>query len=158
MTPKMTIAFTQQTVNPQEETEVLVQCEIMIIHRFTRIQFSCVTKSLSFPKKIYFLSFLDIKILTRNNLLDFIHHIHGVNFLVGSISSLLQSFTFFFLCRATPVACGISQARGQIRAAAAAYTTATAMRDPSFFFLKLSQVWPLGVLSVDCHILLTFTL
>ena len=38
---------------------------------------------------------------------------------------------FFFLFRATGAAYGSSQARGQIRGAAATYTTATAMLDPS---------------------------
>ena len=39
--------------------------------------------------------------------------------------------SFFFLFTAAPEACGSSQARGQIEAAAEAYTTATATPDLS---------------------------
>ena len=48
---------------------------------------------------------------------------------MGRISVKL-TFFFFFLFGAVPTAYGSSQARGQIRAMAVAYTTATATWDP----------------------------
>ena len=52
--------------------------------------------------------------------------------LAHSLGCLLFYFILFiYFCRAAPVAYGSSQARGQIRAVAAGYTTATAMPDLS---------------------------
>ena len=60
--------------------------------------------------------------------------IHSINKCLLSASHMLS--TFFFLLRAAPVAYGRCQARGQIRAAAEVYATATAMPDLSCIFNK----------------------
>ena len=53
------------------------------------------------------------------------------NLLAPNLKGLFYFILFYLLFRATPAAYGGSQARGQIRAAATAYTTATGMLDPS---------------------------
>ena len=48
-----------------------------------------------------------------------------------SLLAIFHALIFFFLFMATPAAYASSQARIQIRAAAEAYTTATATQNPS---------------------------
>ena len=63
---------------------------------------------------------------------------------------LFVSFFFsfsFFLFTSTPVANRSSQARGQIRAAAETYTTATAMQDPSRICDLHHSLWQYQILN-----------
>ena len=57
------------------------------------------------------------------------------------------SFLSLFTFRAAPVAYGSSQAKGQIGAAAAGYTTATAMPDPSHFCNLHHSSWQCRILN-----------
>ena len=54
---------------------------------------------------------------------------------------------FVFVFRAAPTAYGGSQARGPIRAVAAACATATAMPDPSRVCHLCYRSWQLGILN-----------
>ena len=56
-------------------------------------------------------------------------------------------FLSFCLFRASPAAYGVSQARGQIGAVAAGYTTATAMSDPSQVWDLHHSAWQLQILN-----------
>ena len=53
----------------------------------------------------------------------------------------------FFIFRATPVAYGSSQARGQIGTAPWAYTTTTATRDPSRIWELCHSLWQCQILN-----------
>ena len=63
---------------------------------------------------------------------------------------LLLLLFFFLSFRATPTACGGSQARGQIRAVAASYTTATARPDTSLVCDLHHSSWQCQILNPLC--------
>ena len=73
--------------------------------------------------------------------------LHSMFFSLHMLVFFSRFFFFFFLFRAELMAYGSSQARGQIRGIALAYSTATAMRDPSCICNQHHSSWQRWILT-----------